>query len=236
MKKLLAATMAAIGLTAATAAHAQVSVSEIQDFSSLVRMVGTPSTPNIGLRQIVPVLNYTAGTNGIPARVSMRFNLYAPTSGSTALLFATTARAVDLPVPCTNPSSWDDDYTIKFFGRWNGPRQTMVLGYAVTCIEAGTAQRKEARATLVYSAVVTQAAAATWGRIYTLPLIAANALDLTNGAGTLGTQDGIGETLMLSVEAPTGVRVILLNQENGALFSNPGWTTPVDRTFNTGNF
>ncbi len=230
----IATTIAALMTT--TSASAQVSVSEVQDFSSLIRMVGSAGTPNIGLRTIVPILTYTAGTNGIPTRVTMRFSLTDPTSGSTTALFNTTARAFNLPVPCTNPSSWDYDYPIKFFGRWNGPRQTMVVGYAVTCVESGTGQQKEARATLVYSAVVTQAGAATWGRSYTQALIGANPLDLASGNGTLGTQDGVGETLMLTLEGGNGVRVVLLNFETGALFSNPGWTTPSDRNFNTGNF
>lgn len=239
MKKLFALIASFACLATAPAAHAQADVSEIVDLTSLIRVVRNPANPSSGnLRVIVPFMNATPGTNGIPQRVTIRFNLYDPTSGNNSILFQSAPRAVNLPVPCTSPSSWDEDYSIKFFGRWNGVRATMILGYSVVCFETGTGQRKEARSTIVYSADVTQPppAASSWARSYALELIGANSLDLTDGSGTLAVQDGVGETLMLTLEGSTGPRIVMLNFDTGDLFSNPGWTMPADRSYPTGNF
>lgn len=234
-RKLVAAAFALAGLLAGPA---QAQVDDIVDLTSLIRNVRDPVDPNVGhLRVIIPSWNATRDANGAPLRATLRFNLYDPTSGSNAVLFQTGARAVTLPaLPCSNPTNVNDDYSVKFFGRWNGRREAVVFNYVVFCNESGTGQYKEARSTFVYSADVTQAGASTWVRNYPLALIGANSLDLTNGSGTLGVQDDIGDTMMLTLEGASGPRVILLDWNTGELFSNPAWTMPSDRSYPAGNF
>jgi hypothetical protein len=235
MKRFIAGLMLVVG--GAVPAYAQ--VPDVQDFSSVVRRVRDPVDVNqVNLRIITPFWVATRNGAGVPTSVAIRFRLYNPTSATpTSVLFQSGARSFALPaLPCTNAASFDDDFSLRFFGRWNGMRQTVAVNYRISCTESGSGVEKETFRTIVYSADVTQAGGSTWGRLYTLPLIAANALDLLNGSNTLGQQDGIGETLMLTLEAATGPRIVFLNFDTGAAFSNPAWTMPADRTYNVGDF
>jgi hypothetical protein len=230
--------IAGLVLIVAGVVPAVAQVPDIQDFSSVVRRVRDPVDVNkVNLRIVTPYWVATRNTSGVPTNVAIRFRLYDPTSATpTSMLFQSGIRSFALPaLPCTSPVAFDDDFSLRFFGRWNGVRQTVAVNYKVWCRESGSGVVKESYRTVVYSADVTQAGGSTWGRLYTLPLIAANALDLLNGS-TLGQQDGIGETLMLTLEAATGPRIVFLNFDTGAAFSNPAWTMPADRTYNVGDF
>lgn len=230
--------IAGLLLTVAGVVPAVAQVPDIQDFSSVVRRVRDPVDVNkVNLRIVTPFWVTTRNGAGVPTGVAIRFRLYDPTSATpTTYVLQSGARSFALPaLPCTNAVSFDDDFSLRFFGRWNGVRQTVAVNYRISCIESGSGVEKETYRTIVYSADVTQAGGSTWGRLYTLPLIAANSLDLLNGS-TLGQQDGIGETLMLTLEAATGPRIVFLNFDTGAAFSNPGWTMPADRTYNVGDF
>jgi hypothetical protein len=229
MKKTMLA-VAAVMITATPPAGAQA----VNDFTPNLRMIGDAQGNPIGLRTITPYLISSPATNGMPGSLALRFRVYDPTSANTQYLFQTANRNTSLPVPCVNPISWNYNYLNRNFGAWLGSRHTIVLGYTINCTEAG-GEQKIGHATIVYSAIVSSAGQATWARIYNGPLYGANSYDLRSGA-TLGVQDGVGETLHLSVGTATGARGILLNFSTGALFSNPNWSGPSDRNFNVGNF
>lgn len=229
MKKLLLAAAAALTLTAGSAG-----AEEILDFTSLIRAVPNPSGTAMYPRVIVPFFNKTEDTSGNPTKLTFRFNVWDPTTNTQ--LFGTTNKSVAYPaMPCANPQWTDHGMSVKFMGRWGGGRAHAIIGLHVECQEQTTYEWQERNVAFVYSADVRQAGGSVWTKAYTGYLVAANGLDLEDANGTLGIQDGINETLMLSVENPKGLRVLLLNFTDGQLFSNPAVTMPSDKVFGIGN-
>ena len=245
MKKYVVAVIAALGLI--SVAHAD--NSQVKDFSSLVRMVQSPTNPAVGyIRVITPVLYVSNDANSFPKYFSLYFNVFDPTGSSKTPLFQTTTDYFQLPaMPCANPiPGWSFTYNPNFYGHWGSKREFAVIDFSIGCNESSDGSYHQADLTYVYGADVTQpgvsnpnnAGTLMWSAAYPNPLIAASSLDLVNGntsPPTLGVQDGQDDTIMLVMKSGNNaIRMVLLNNVYGGPYVNPAWKMPPDRTFNIG--
>jgi len=166
---------------------------------------------------VVPLFKVEADGNsdGVPDRMVFWFNVY-PIGSSTKTL-ETTHKLVALPAnPCSNPSSSNFDYRVKFLGLRNTVRSHALIETRVECQENGTFEYKEAYKTTVYSANVS-----TGGGVWVY-YINRWAIGL-DGIDTDG--DGISDTLQLITgfePAPNSenLNVRLMNPSNGAEISS----------------
>lgn len=236
----LAVTAAAFGSSCAIAGDS----GELRDFSPLLRPV-LQSDGTTKLRLMTPVLNVTR-TGGVPTSLSVALKVWDPTAAADAAsgpvpLFTTLAKSTPWSIPCVSPVSGSVDYdsNVKFFGRSGGARLAMIVSMNTFCRESSTQEYKESGKVFFYSANVQSSSGGSWAKAYAGQLLAANGVDLIKeSTATLGVEDGIKETFMLSIAVPgtTGplVQIVLFDSSTGAAISNPAWKMPSTKSFSVG--
>lgn len=199
-------------LTALCCSMSVAQADEILDFTPVVRDFVAGGAKEIA----VPYIRYndTAPADGFPESITVYFNVY--TVGTNTKLHSSLARTVPLPaLPCTQPTSIEDDMKVKFLGADPSTRVHLVLAGSVGCWDQADSQWKDAYKTLVYSTDASTAAN-SWIKVWNLDTIAANGMEVTG--------DSTNE-LMLTFSVPTivggeNVKVVYLQGSNGTILFN----------------
>ena len=162
--------------------------------------------------------------DGTADKLQMRFNVY--TAGTTTKTLSTKPRAVAYPAdPCTNSSSINRDFSVRFAGAISTARRHMIIDMYTECWESGTGELKEAHTAVLYSAKVVSGtgAGSSWVKNW-------NGWQVLGSTGVDWDSDGTTE-MMLSmtkdVSNSTKARNLFIQMSDGTIEADNIYTAGI---------